>query len=325
MLNLLNLEEKITCGKIKSKAKTLLTGKINYDLVLNKETDNEIIIPTIKMNKIIMNYTSTIHYGIICSYFINSTIIISKSPNPKQSDSHILVLPGYLCELKKIDKNQIEIDLMFKNFFPHNIPINNKCNIFFMIWFKNILPNQLIETTYLSTELIDISINKHNIIDVNNRSLLVQQTQTFNIICKNKTIDTIVKKTNFNNICKGFWIKINLMDYNNFQEFNIELNGYLRLRVTQKNIELICEKKIICNEYILIFLNLELGSSEWNLPQDMMEIYNMYSNSLNASRIDSIKWKFKFTNKFTNDDIQITSLSLNTLSLYDYSLGWEYF
>ena len=36
--NLLNLEEKITCGKIKSKAKTLLTGKINYNLILNKVT-----------------------------------------------------------------------------------------------------------------------------------------------------------------------------------------------------------------------------------------------------------------------------------------------
>lgn len=324
-INNLELEEKITCGKIKTKAKTLWAVKNNKNPTPNKDTENTLIIPTIKVNKIIINYTNSVDYDTICSYLVNSTIVISNSPNPKDSNSHILVLPGYLCEMKKNGSNKIEMDMRFKNFFPHNIPANTN-DIHFMIWFKNLLPNELIEKTNLSTELIDVPINKSNIIKTDNSNFLsVQQTQTFNVICKNKTSDIVVKKTNFDNMCKVFWIKINLLDYNNLKEFKLELNGHSRLYLGKKQMELVCNKKIIYGGYILIFLNLELGSGDWTLPQDWNQISSIYSNSLNTSRIDSIKWSFKFANKFTHDNIQITSLSLNNLSLYNNNLHWKYF
>lgn len=324
-VNNINLEEKITCGKIKSKAKTLLMCKIYKNPTPNKDTENTLIIPTIKVNKIIINYTNSSNYDTICSYLVNSTIVISNSPNPKDSNSHILVLPGYLCEIKKIGVNQMEIDMKFKNFFPHNIPANAN-DIHFTIWFKELLPDGLIKKTELSIEQLDVSINKCDIIKSEKSIFLsIQQTQTFNVICKNKTFDVVVKKTNFYNMCKVFWIKINLMDYNNLEKINLKLNGHSRLDLGKKQIELVCNKKIIYGVYVLIFINLEFGSNDWTLPQDKKQISHIYSNSLNASRIDTIKWSFKFTNKFTHDNIQITSLSLNNLSLDDNNLCWKYF
>lgn len=319
---ILELEEKITCGKIKSKAKTLWVGKINKYQISNTETENTIIIPTIKVNKIIINYTNSVDYDKICSYLINSTIMISNSSNPKDSNSHILILPGYLCKIKKIGSNQMEIDMRFKNFFPHNIPANAN-DIHIMIWFKNLLPNGLIKKTELSIEQTDVPINKCDIIK--NIYISVQQTQTFNVICKNETLDIVVKKTRFKNMCRVFWIKINIMDYNNLEEFNLELYGNSRLVLKKKQIELVCDKKIIYGGYVLIFINLELGSNDWTLPQDKEQISHMYSNSLNTSRINEIKWKFKFANKFTHDNIQITSLSLNILRLSDNHLDSKYF
>ena len=320
----INLEEKITCGKIKSKAKTLLLGKINKNQISNKETIDVLIMPTMKINKIVINYANSFDYDKICSYLINSTIVISNSPNPKESSLHILVLPGYLCKLNKNKLNQIEIDMMFENFFPHNIHANTN-DIHFMIWFKNLLPDKLIKKTELLTELVVMPINKSNIIKQIDDFTSVQQTQTFNIICKNKTLDTVVKKTNFRCMCKVFWIKINQIDYNNLKELNMELNGHSRLVLGKKQIELFCEKKIIHGGYVIIFINLEFGSSEWILPQDIKEICRLYSNSLNASMIDNFKWSFNFANKFTHDDIQITSLSLNMLRLIDNNLFCKYF
>lgn len=321
---ILKLVEKITCGKIKSKAKTLWVGKINKNQISNKDTENTLIIPTIKVNKITINYTNSVDYDKICSHFINSIIVISNSSNPKDSNSHILILPGYLCEIKKIGSNQMEIDMMFKNFFPHNIPANAN-DIYFIIWFKKLLPAGLINKIELSIEQTDVPINKCNIIKRLYDYISVQQTQTFNVICKNKTLDVVVKKTHFKNMCRVFWIKINLLDYNNLEEFNLELNGRSRLMLGKKHMELVCDKKIIYGGYVLIFINLELGSNDWTLPQDKEQISHMYSNSLNTSRIDVVKWNFKFANKFTHDDIQITSLSLNTLRLNDNHLEWKYF
>jgi len=85
-INNINLEERITCGKIKSKAKTLLMGKNNKNLISNKDMENMLIIPTIKINKIIINYANSTDYDKICSYLLNSTIVVSNSSNPKDSN-----------------------------------------------------------------------------------------------------------------------------------------------------------------------------------------------------------------------------------------------
>lgn len=324
-VNNLELKDKITCGKIKTKAKTLCAVKINKNQTPNKDTENTLIIPTIKINKITINYTNSTDFDKICSNLVNSTIVISNSPNPKDTNLHILVLPGYLCEIKKIGLNQIEIDIKFDNFFPHNIPANIN-DIHFMIWFKNLLPNGLIEKTNLLIDVMDIPINKSNIIKIEKSIFLsLQQTQTFNVICKNKTLDVVIKKTAFDNMCRGFWIKINITDYDNLEKINLELNGHSRLDLEKKQMELVCDKKIIYGGCVLIFLNLELGSNDWTLPQDWKQISYIYSNSLNTSRIDAIKWNFKFVNKFTHNNIQITSLSINNLSLHNNNLHWKYF
>jgi hypothetical protein len=98
-INNIDLEEKITCGKIKSKAKTLWVVKINENPKPNKDTENTLIVPTIKVNKIIINYTNSSDYDTIYSYLVNSIILVSNSPNPKNTYSHILVLPCHLCEI----------------------------------------------------------------------------------------------------------------------------------------------------------------------------------------------------------------------------------
>lgn len=322
----MTLEEKITCGKIKSKAKTILVGNFKKSDVENINNDDDIIVPTICVDKIIFSHSDSNDFNLIISYLLNSTIIISNSPNPKDSIKHILVLPGYLCEINKLNNNKIQVEIKFKNFFPSNIPININ-TLYFMIWFKNILPTGLVNQIQILYKSENTLINKLSII--NNKgefSLPVQQTQTFNIICKDKTSDQVIKRTNFDNMCRAFWIKFNIIDYNNLQEFMIELNSHPRLCLTKNLIEIICEKKIISSNYIVVFVNLELGSKDWFLPNDLLNISRIYSNSCNMSRIDTIKIKMKFLNKYTSDNIQITSLSGNNLKFMSNNLlEWKYF
>lgn len=326
MINSLTLEEKKTCGKIKSKIKTIYVGNLQKSNTMSENTNDDIIVPTISIDKIIINYSNSNDFNIINSYLLNSTIIISNSPNPKDSKSHILVLPGYLCQINKMSDNKIELDLNFKNFFPSNIPTNIN-TLYFMIWFKNILPSELMDKINILYKLENTQIIKSNIINFNNELLLnVQQIQTFNIISNNKTSEQVIKKTDFNNMCRAFWIKFNIIDYNNLEELIIEFNGNIRLLLTKNLIELMCDKKIISPNYILIFINLELGSEDWFLPTNLPNICQIYSNSCNMSKIDSVKFKIKFLNKFTNDNIQISSLSLNNLKFMSNNvLTWSFF
>lgn len=322
MTNSLNLEEKITCGKIKSKAKSMFVGNLNK---VNEQSENnieDIIFPSINIDKFEIKYENIYNCNLIISYLIDSTIIISNSPNPKDSSSHLLVLPGYLCEINKIADNQIEFDINFKNFFPSNIPININ-SLYFMIWFKNLLPEGIVNKISMEYELENVKIDKSNLI--NYYYLPVQQTQTFNVICKNKILEQVIKKTDFNNMCRVFWIKLNIVDYNNLDEFRIELNGRTRLTMTKNLIEMVCEKKIINSNYILLFVNLEFGSNDWFLPTNLSSISQIYSNSCNMSRFNTTKFYFKFSNKYINDNIKITSLSINYLIPMDNNIQWKYF
>lgn len=319
--NNIELDKRITCGKIKSKAKTLFVRQINKKCMFNEHKEENLIIPTIEIDEITFNYINLNDYDTIKTYIINSTIIISNSNNPKETNLHVLILPGYLCDIKKTNDHKIKININFKKFFPYNIPININ-NLYFMIWFKNIISDIIIDKTYVSYKITNIEINKFNMID---NGLSVQQTQTFNIICQNKISNTVIKKTIFDNMCRAFWIKFNIIDYNNLDELKIDLNNFPRIILTKRQINMICEKIIISNNYVLIFLNLEFGSNDWSLSHDLKQISKTYSNAINASRIDSIKWYFKFINNFTYDNIQITSLSLNLLSFGDNLLKWKYF
>lgn len=329
----LEFEEKITCGKIKSKAKTLLVAQINKmcfcdsnNFFMHKtsmDEQNQLNMRTIKFKTIVVSYSNPINYNLICSHLSNSTIIISTQPNPKINDNHVFFTPGYLCEIKNKSLSQIELNMNFDNFFPHNIPFDNTHythpnKIYVMIWFKNILSSNLINNATISYELANTKICKSNMIMDN--CVPVQQTQTFNINCKNEKIMR-TKKIPFNNMCRAFWIKINQSDYNNLKEIELQLNGHTRFLLNKKQIELVFEVKKILNNYVLIYINLELDSDniDYSLPQNLYQVSQIYSNSLNSSRIDSIIWKFVF-DEYAHDNMQISSLNLNELSLVNNKL-----
>jgi hypothetical protein len=69
--------------------------------------------------------------------------------------------------------------------------------------------------------------------------------------------------------------------------------------------------------YILIYLNLELGSDNWDLPEDFELCKKIYSNSLNMGRIDVSKFIFEFnTNVLDSDHIVVSSLFSNMIPYF---------
>jgi hypothetical protein len=327
------LEEKITCGKIKSKAKTLLSGQIIYkkniiptDLNSNPNIiigDNISKINTVKFTCIKISYDNSniANIQIIKSLLGDSTIIISTSPNPKSTDSHLLVFPGFMIKINDSYPNELNLDIFLDNFFPNSIPINN-ANLYFMIWFNKLLPQNIIVKSSINLSFGELILNDSNtkIFHPNiNEYLPIQQTQTLNI--KKKHTDNnsceIVKDCSYlSNMCRGFWIRMHLLDYNNLKTFRITLNEHDRLILSIEQMELLEITKIIENNFVLIFINLNFDSIEWNLPKDINSIREIYSNSLNVGRIDTVKFIFAFKKKCINSHIQITSLSLNFLDTY---------
>jgi len=324
---ILNLEEKITCGKIKSKAKSLLIGQIIYNNIIHNDKINTIKFVDVKIH---FDNSDINNIELLKLLLTNSTIIISKSPNPKLSNSHILVFPGYLMEIKNISQNELGLNIFFNNFFSNNIPLN-QTKLYFLIWFKKIIPSNIIIKSSIDYYLDELELTNKNSIQIidNNKNnincLLVQQTQTLNVICESKSSNKIIKKCNFENMCKGFWIKMSLLDYNNLNELKIMINGYNRLILTLEQIELLDIKKIIYNNFVLIFINLEFGNIQWNLSSNISEIQKLYSNSLNCSRIDTFVFEFYFLNNYINCNIQITALSLNFLEITTNIMRYKYF
>lgn len=314
--NNLNLEETIYYKKIKSKAKTIYVGE--YDNLNPIEVNSK---KTIYIGKIIINYSNNESYNLIYNKLLNASLVISNSSDINLLNLYILCLPIYLCEIKKISSNQLELNINFNNFFPWNIPIVNN-SLYFIIKFENIIENNLITKINLAYKLYNLEIEKDNMFE--NDYIPIQLVQTFNIKCKNKIIDKIIKKKIlFNNMCRAFWIKMNLIDYNNLDELIMEFNGHNRFELKKYQIELICEKKILHNDYIILFLNLEFNNNDWYLPKNKLEISKIYSNSCNMSRIDTNRLYLKFTNNYINDDIKITSLNLNLLSIYNNGLQFN--
>jgi len=324
--NNLILEEKITCRKIKSKAKTLLIGQISKTNLDKIEDPN--IANTFEFKKIKIKFDNcdNKNFELVKGLLINSTIIISTGSNPKISDSHILVFPGYLGEIYHMPDDMIEMNIFFKNFFPQKI-ITKQSELYFMIWFRKIIPEKIfIKSTigYNHNKLVLDTLNTivhGNITFV--EKIFIQQTQTFNLISKAKNNNPIEKKCNFDNICRGFWIRIDIKDYNNLKELKFIINGLDRFVFTQEQIELIGIKKIH-NNYVLIYLDLEIGNLEWKLPSDINKIKQIYSNSLNCSRVLEKKFTFKFESNYIHNNIQITSLSLNLIDISNNKLLWKY-
>lgn len=323
--NTIILEERVTCGKIKSYAKTFLIGEINNNISLD-ENNNENKINTIKLLNIQTQFDNSNYNNIelVKSSLIDSTIIISSEPNPKSSDTHILVFPGYLAKIKKISENKLNIDIYFNNFFPFNIPLNQN-KLYFIIWFKKIIPSNIIIKTTINYEFNKLELTDLNTLSLDDKYILVQQTQTLNVISKAKLTNKIIKSCCFENLSRGFWIKMLLSDYYNLKEIKLLLNNQDRITLTIYQIELMGITQFIENNSILIFLNLEFDNNDWNIPLSNKDIIKIYSNSLNCSRIDNIKFIFEFNTNYINSDIKITSLSLNCLNLISNTLKYKYF
>ena len=197
-----------------------------------------------------------------------------------------------------------------------------------MIWFKKIIPTKIITNSYINYDLVKLKISNTNIMidETNlNKYMYIQQIQTLNVISGAKSIDQIEKKCIFENICRGFMIRMYLSDYNNLKQFKIILNGHVRIELTKCQIELMDIKKFISMNHVLIYLDLEIGNLKWGLPQSIDEIRSIYSNSLNCSRIDTNVFKFEFDTKYIQNNIQISSLSLNFLNIKTNELKYKYF
>jgi hypothetical protein len=332
--NILTLEERVLCGKIKSKAKTLLIGEFNNDNENNNnDNDNDNKNNTNKINTIkLLNIQ--IQFGgsdnnveFVKSLLVDTSIIISTESNPKSSNSHILVFPGYLANIIKISENILEVDILIKNFFPSNIPLN-QTKLYFMIWFKKIIPTNLIIKTTINYEFDKLELTDSNLITLEEiKNMIVQQTQTFNVISNGKSSDIIAKKCPFENLCRGFWIKMFLSDYNNLKKIKLQLNGHDRLELTIYQIELMGIIKFIEHNSILIFINLEFENinTDWSICLSHINTISIYSNTLNCTRIDTINFLFQFNTKYVNSDIKITALSLNLLNIQNNTIKYKYF
>ena len=332
MSNSLILEEKITCGKIKSKAKTILVGKINGTYLCKNDNINTIketdIINTIKFENIKIKFNNE-NTGFIKNELLNSTIIISTNSNPKESKSHILIFPGYLGEICNESCNEMKLNIYFNNFFPNNIPLNYE-NLYFMIWFKKIIPSGIILNSFINYDFDKLFLNENCITE--QKFLYVQQLQTFNFktmsfkkIVDNQNSLIAMKNFNFCHLSRGFWIRMNIFDYDNLIKLKITLNGLDRLILSKLQIELMGIKKNTQLNCVLIYLDLEFCNLEWKLPKDINQISQIFLNSLNCSRIDRIKFIFEFDSSHIKNDIQISSLSLNMLDIQTNNILYKYF
>jgi hypothetical protein len=162
--------------------------------------------------------------------------------------------------------------------------------------------------------------NKHWIYNFNeHKTIFIQQTQTQNFrIIKKKILNNIfTTMLRFENMCRGFWIRMNKIDYDKLSSIKFTLEGLDRLELDIISLEALgIEKKYIDNS-VIIFINLELGSNCWTLPNTISESKNYCSNSINLSRFDSIKILFYFnSNQVSGEYISITGLTFNLLDIY---------
>jgi len=331
-LNKFSLTNQIFYNKSKSRAKTLLVSKIN---ITDSIVDSNIRIALIqfKLNNLSSDYNS------IISLLSKSTIIISSNPNPKLLLEQIVSIPGYICKYNFINKNLLECDIYFNNYFPNNLPLNNDVDLYLFVLFNRLIQSDLINRTDILYEIVQKNLdqqtlNKQTLVlscgkilchipgfDYNNykckfhdiNCLFIQGTRTKNI-SRSEIVNCILKKKIFFQfMCRGFWIKIESSDYDKLVRFKLELNGSERLNLSLEQIELLYDKKCIDN-HVVFFLNLELGSNDWDLPKDIVSCQKIYSNSCNMSRLDNSKFIFEFeSNSLNGEFITISSLYCNLL------------
>ena len=210
-------------------------------------------------------------------------------------------------------------------------------NFYLMILFGCLVNDDLIKSSYLEYHLSNTNLDdnelyftfKNNEMNFNvmnfkdriddfdgHKTIFIQDTQTQNFSCTKINNCELIVKTNFNFMCRGFWIKMHKTDYYNLKKFKIKLNGLYRFDLDIYQLELLDFDKKYIDDYVVFFFNLELLSKEWALPKTISKSKLIYSNSLNLSRIDSTKFIFEFeSNLMAGEYIGITTLNLNLLGI----------
>ena len=214
---------------------------------------------------------------------------------------------------------------------------NSKKNFYLIILFNNLVRNDLILSSYNEYELIKTNLddnenyyiceqenyqlpNHFNINQIINfighKLIFIQDTQTENVL--SSEISSSILKINipFNFMCRGFWFKMHKIDYDNLKRFKIMINGQNRCNFDIFQLELLELNKKYIDNCVVCFFNLEFNSKEWGLPKTISKSKEIYSNSLNLSRIDSTKFIFEFeSDLLASEYISITSLNNNLLGI----------
>lgn len=207
-------------------------------------------------------------------------------------------------------------------------------NFYLMILFGNLIKDDLIESSYVEYNIIYSNLNdnelyfkfnvKKDAINEENRfnyfighkTIFIQDTQSENFSYSKIANSKLIGKTQFNFMCRGFWIKMNKIDYSNLKKFKIQLNGQDRFDMDIFQLELLDLDKKYIDDSVVFFFNLELESKKWGLPKTISESKMIYLNSINLSRIDSTRFIFEFeSNLMVGEYIGITALNSNLLGI----------
>lgn len=244
-----------------------------------------------------------------------------------------LPLPLPLENLEQIENNNFinadNVDNIYK-------PTYYDCgkNFYLMMLFGSLVSDDLIKSSYLEYYLSNTNLDdnelyftfKNNDNKINDKdriddfeghkTIFIQDTQTENFSSSKINNCELIAKTNFNFMCRGFWIKMHKTDYSNLKKIKIKLNGLYRFDLDIYQLELLDFDKKYIDDYIVFFFNLELLSKEWSLPKTISKSKLIYTNSLNLSRIDNTKFIFEFeSNLMAGEYIGITTLNLNLLGI----------
>ena len=256
----------------------------------------------------------------------------------------MITIPGFLCDFYWTNKNQLEFDIKFNDFIPNGI----QNQYYLLIQMKKLIESNLIldmdicadAHQIVESDLLSNCYYKLNLIydpncekDPNTNSKkdleyypkdpniyyqFIQDT-TIVVISQPKLNNNCLKcKLNYlNGMCRGFWIKMNLLDYNNLQSFTMNLDGHERFNLSSDELEILFKKKQIGLD-IVIFINFELLSTDWDfsIPKNFTLCKKIYSNNCNMKRNDSIKVEFKFcVDYLVSNKINIIFLNGNLIEI----------
>ncbi len=309
-INLPNLEPNVNSEKIKTLHVNKIQFKLNplsldYDFFESLLKDSTIIISSSQNPKLFKEHLTTTP-GFLCDFYWtnknqlefdikfndfipNGIPDLNPAPNqiPNQNQYYLLI------QMKKLIESNLILDM--------NICIDA----------HQIIESDLLSNCYYKLDLIydpnckkDPNINSKKDLeyhpkDPNIYYQFIQDTRTA-VISQPKLNNNCLKcnlnyLNNLNGMCRGFWIKMNLLDYNNLQSFTMNLDAHERFNLSLDELEILFKKKQIGLD-IVIFINFELLSTDWDfsISKNFKLCKKIYSNYCNMKCFGSIKVEFKF-------------------------------